>query len=105
MTSASIMIIGRDSDPVETVYVSMPHGMALASLMDDLALFSKRYPDITLNLQLGNYSASLGRREANVFIRAFKLSSCAFLEANSLSQHLVIDAQRSAQNSANSMLC
>lgn len=52
MTSASRMIIGRDSDPVGTVYVSMPHGMALTSLMDDLALFSERYPDITLTCSL-----------------------------------------------------
>ncbi len=69
MTSASRMIIGRDSDPVGTVYVSMPHGMALTSLMDDLALFSERYPDITLNLQFGNDIANLSRREADVSIR------------------------------------
>lgn len=69
MTSASRMIIGRDADPVGTVYVSMPHGMAMTSIMDDLALFSERYPDIALNLQFGNEIANLHRREADVSIR------------------------------------
>ncbi len=69
MTSVSRMIIGRDSDPVGTVYVSLPHGMAMTSLMDDFALFSERYPDINLNLQFGNDIANLSRREADVSIR------------------------------------
>lgn len=69
MIAASRMIMGRDSDPVGTIYVSMPHGMAMTSLMDDLALFSERYPEITLNLQFGNDIANLTRREADVSIR------------------------------------
>ena len=69
MIAASRMIIGRDADPVGTIYVSMPHGMAMTSLMDDLAAFSDRYPDITLNLQFGNDIANLNRREADVSIR------------------------------------
>ncbi|MCW8335652.1 LysR family transcriptional regulator [Vibrio paucivorans] len=69
MISASRMIIGRDADPVGTVYVSLPHGMAMTSLMDDFALFAERYPDITLNLQFGNEIANLNRREADVSIR------------------------------------
>ncbi|WP_234497356.1 LysR family transcriptional regulator [Vibrio maritimus] len=69
MTAAARMIIGKDSDPTGTVYVSMPHGMAMTSLMDDLALFSQRYPDIHLNLQFGNSIANLHRREVDVSIR------------------------------------
>ncbi|MGY3569540.1 LysR family transcriptional regulator [Vibrio paucivorans] len=69
MISASRMIIGRDADPVGMVYVSLPHGMAMTSLMDDFALFAERYPDITLNLQFGNEIANLNRREADVSIR------------------------------------
>ena len=69
MISASRMIIGRDADPVGTVYVSMPHGIAMTSIMDDFALFSERYPDITLNLQFGNDIVNLGRREADISIR------------------------------------
>ncbi|USD42323.1 LysR family transcriptional regulator [Vibrio sp. SCSIO 43135] len=69
MISASRMIIGRDADPVGTVYVSLPHGIAMTSLMDDFALFAERYPDITLNLQFGNEIANLNRREADVSIR------------------------------------
>ncbi|WP_235431332.1 substrate-binding domain-containing protein [Vibrio sp. VPAP30] len=41
------MIIGRDSDPVGTVYVSMPHGMALTSLMAYLACnLGDRHPNL-----------------------------------------------------------
>ncbi|USD64290.1 LysR family transcriptional regulator [Vibrio sp. SCSIO 43136] len=69
MIAASRMIIGRDSDPVGTVYVSLPHGMALTSLMDDFAAFSQQYPEITLNLQFGNDIANLHKREADVSIR------------------------------------
>ncbi|WP_026958282.1 MULTISPECIES: LysR family transcriptional regulator [Aliagarivorans] len=69
MTAASRFIVGKDADPVGTVCVSLPHGMALTSLMDDFALFSTRYPDITLNLQFGNDIANLSRREADVSVR------------------------------------
>ncbi|MCL9780137.1 LysR family transcriptional regulator [Vibrio sp. S4M6] len=69
MLSASRMIIGRDSEPVGTVCVSMPHGMAMTSIMDDLTLFSERHPDISLNLQFGNDIVNLNRREADVSIR------------------------------------
>ncbi|WP_375753600.1 LysR family transcriptional regulator [Vibrio sp. HN007] len=69
MTSASRMIVGRDAEPSGTVYVSMPHGMAMTSIMDDLAAFSERYPDIILNLSFGNDIADLTRREADVSLR------------------------------------
>ncbi|MDK9760107.1 LysR family transcriptional regulator, partial [Vibrio sp. D173a] len=69
MVAASRMIIGKDSEPVGTVYVSMPHGLAMTSIMDDLALFAERYPDITLNLNFGNDIANLSRRESDVSIR------------------------------------
>ena len=69
MTAASRMIVGRDAEPTGTVYVTMPHGMAMTSIMDDLAVFADRYPDITLNLSFGNDIADLTRREADVSLR------------------------------------
>jgi len=69
MTSASRMIVGRDAEPKGIVYLSMPHGLAMTSIMDDLTAFSQRYPEITLNLQFGNEIADLTRREADVSIR------------------------------------
>jgi len=69
MTAASRMIIGQDANPNGTVYVSMPHGIAMTSLMDDFAAFADQYPNITLNLNFTNNVADLTRREADVSIR------------------------------------
>ena len=69
MIAASRMVVGRDSEPAGTVYVSMPHGLAMTSIMDDLTAFSDRYPDITLNLNFGNEIVDLTRREADVSLR------------------------------------
>jgi len=69
MIAASRMIVGREAEPSGTVYVTMPHGIAMTSIMDDLALFAERYPDITLNLDFTNANADLTRREADVSIR------------------------------------
>ncbi|MEM7291620.1 MAG: LysR family transcriptional regulator, partial [Pseudomonadota bacterium] len=50
MIAASRLIIGRDAQPSGTVYVTMPHGLAMTSIMDDLTAFAELYPDITLNM-------------------------------------------------------
>lgn len=69
MTSASRVIVGRDAQPAGTVYVTMPHGLAMTSIMDDLAAFSEKYPDIELNVHFTNDVADLARREADVSLR------------------------------------
>lgn len=69
MTVASRLIVGRDAQPVGTVYVTMPHGLAMTSIMDDLTGFSEQYPEIDLNIHFANDIADLSRREADVSLR------------------------------------
>lgn len=69
MIAASRMIVGRDSEPAGTIHVSLPHGLAMTSIMEDLSMFAEQYPDITLNMAFGNDIADLTRREADVSIR------------------------------------
>ncbi len=69
MTAASRVIVGRDAQPSGTIYVSMPHGLAMTSIMDDLAHFADLYPDIDLNMTFSNDVADLARREADVSLR------------------------------------
>ncbi len=75
MTAASRVIVGRDAQPAGSIYVSMPHGLALTSIMDDLALFADTYPDISLNMTFTNEVADLTRREADVSLRIATLVS------------------------------
>lgn len=69
MTAASRVIVGRDAQPSGTVYVTLPHGLAMTSIMDDLAAFSEAYQEIELNLTFANTVADLTRREADVSLR------------------------------------
>lgn len=69
MTAASRVIVGRDALPSGTVYVTLPHGLAMTSLMDDFAAFADLYPDITLNMNFTNDIRDLTRREADVSLR------------------------------------
>ncbi len=69
MTAASRVVIGRDARPSGTVYLTLPHGLAMTSIMDDLAAFANLYPDIILNMNFTNDVADLTRREADVSLR------------------------------------
>jgi DNA-binding transcriptional LysR family regulator len=69
MAAASRVIVGRDAQPSGTVYVTLPHGLAMTSLMDDFALFADHYPEITLNMNFTNDIRDLTRREADVSLR------------------------------------
>ncbi|SFU01985.1 DNA-binding transcriptional regulator, LysR family [Pseudovibrio denitrificans] len=69
MATASRIIVGRDAKPQGTIHVTMPHGLAMTSIMDDLVLFAEKYPDIDLNLNFTNNVADLTRREADVGFR------------------------------------
>ncbi|MES0825406.1 LysR family transcriptional regulator [Ruegeria sp. SCP11] len=69
MATASRIIVGRDAEPSGTVFVTLPHGLAMTSVMDDLSAFAARYPDISLNLTFTNDVADLTRREADVSLR------------------------------------
>lgn len=69
MTAASRVIIGRDMHPAGPVYVTLPHGLAMTSIMDDLTAFAEAYPDIHLNMTFTNDIADLTRCEADVSLR------------------------------------
>ena len=69
MAAASRVIIGRDSQPSGTIHVTLPHGLAMTSIMDDFAAFADNYPDIDLNMQFSNAIADLTRREADISFR------------------------------------
>ncbi|MEM9105769.1 MAG: LysR family transcriptional regulator [Pseudomonadota bacterium] len=69
MTAASRAIVGHDANPSGTVYVTMPHGLAMTSIMEDLAAFADLYPDISLNMHFTNNIEDLTRREADVSLR------------------------------------
>jgi DNA-binding transcriptional LysR family regulator len=69
MAAAARAIAGRDARPSGTVYLTLPHGLAMTSIMDDLSAFAALYPDITLNMTFTNEVADLTRREADVSLR------------------------------------
>lgn len=69
MTAASRVIVGREAQPTGTVYLTLPHGLAMTSLMDDFSAFADLYPDITLNMSFTNDIRDLTRREADVSLR------------------------------------
>lgn len=69
MTAASRVIVGRDAQPAGTVYITLPHGLAMTSLMDDFTAFAELYPDITLSMNFTNDIRDLTRREADVSLR------------------------------------
>ncbi|MEM7079903.1 MAG: LysR family transcriptional regulator, partial [Pseudomonadota bacterium] len=66
MLIATRAIAGKDAEPTGTVLLTLPHGLAMTSIMDDLTTFSDQYPDISLNLNFTNDVADLTRREADV---------------------------------------
>lgn len=69
MLAAARAIVGRDALPSGTIYVSMPHALAMTSIMDDLSSFADLYPEIDLNMTFTNDVADLTRREADVSLR------------------------------------
>ncbi|WP_428573280.1 LysR family transcriptional regulator [Roseibium sp.] len=69
MAAASRVIVGRDAHPSGPIYITMPHGLALTSIMDDLTRFAEIYPEITLNMNFTNNVEDLTRREADVSLR------------------------------------
>lgn len=69
ITAASRVIVGRDTSPSGTIFLSIPHGLAMTSIMDDLSIFADRYPDIDLDITFTNSVVDLTRRDADVSIR------------------------------------
>ena len=69
MSAASRVIVGQDAQPSGTVYITLPHGLAMTSLMDDFSAFADLYPDIILNMNFTNDIRDLTRREADVSLR------------------------------------
>jgi DNA-binding transcriptional LysR family regulator len=69
MIALSRRLVGRDAEPAGTVVITMPHALAMTSIMDDMARFSDLYPSIDLNLRFTNDVADLARREADVSLR------------------------------------
>ncbi|MCV6545890.1 MAG: LysR family transcriptional regulator [Cohaesibacter sp.] len=69
MSAASRLIVGRDAQPSGTIYITLPHGLAMTSLMDDVTAFADLYPDIILNMNFTNDIRDLMRREADISLR------------------------------------
>lgn len=69
MTAMSRTLVGRDSQPSGTVVITMPHALAMTSIMDDMAQFSDKHPSIDLKTLFSNDIADLTRREADVSLR------------------------------------
>ncbi len=69
VAAASRVVAGRDTRPAGPIYVSIPPFMALSSIFDDFAEFSRQFEDIDIHLQVSNAFADLERREADVSIR------------------------------------
>lgn len=69
MTALSRTLIGRDSEPHGTVVITMPHALAMTSIMDDMVRFSGKHPSINLKILFSNDIADLTRREADVSLR------------------------------------
>ncbi len=65
----SRQLAGKDLQLAGELRVSAPDAMAERLLMPYFAQFSERYPAITLNLEVTNDFADLGRREADIAIR------------------------------------
>lgn len=69
MIAASRTIVGQDAHPSGTIYITLPHGLALTSLMDDFTIFADQYPEIKLNMNFTNDIRDLTRREADISLR------------------------------------
>lgn len=69
IATASRAVVGRDKRPSGTIHVSIPPFMAMSSIMEDFAEFSRQFEDIDIHLDLTNAIASLERLEADVSIR------------------------------------
>ena len=63
-------LIGRDLGLHGTLRVTAPDAFAIKRLTPLLVRFSKRYPDIRLELSMANHYLDLARRETDVAIRA-----------------------------------
>jgi len=63
-------LVGRDLGLHGSLRVTAPDAFAIKLLMPLLARFARQYPDIRLELSLGNNYLDLTRREADVAVRA-----------------------------------
>ncbi len=60
---------GRDTELSGEIRVTAPDVIAISLLMDDLAAFSREYPEIDLNIMLSYDVFNIARREADIAIR------------------------------------
>ena len=65
-----LKVLGKDYRPNGKIRLTAPDNLAYEYLPRYLTAFSKRYPEITLELVVGAQSLDLTRREADVAIRA-----------------------------------
>jgi len=61
-------VLGRDVTLTGKIRISLPD-LILAPIAGSLARFSRRYPDIALEVGVANANVSLSRREADVIVR------------------------------------
>ena len=66
----NLKILGKDFRPSGTIRITAPENLANSYLPRYLVSFSKRYPDIDIELSVGAEKLDLTRREADLAIRA-----------------------------------
>ena len=63
-------LLGRDERMAGSIRLSLPDAVATSFLMEDIAAFVARYPDISLEMVPAYELVDLSKREADVAIRA-----------------------------------
>ena len=69
LITAERQLQGRDAQLSGEIRVTMPDVIAIYLLIDDLAEFARRYPEIDLNILLSYDVYDISRREADIAIR------------------------------------
>ena len=75
LLTAERQLQGRDAQLTGEIQLTTPSIIATHLIMDDLAEFTRQYPDIELNVLISVDMFNLSRREADVAIRLLRLGS------------------------------
>lgn len=75
LLTAERQLQGRDAQLTGEIRFTTANIVALNLIMDDLVGFTRRYPDIDLNVMISYDSLNLSRREADVALRIMPLGS------------------------------
>ena len=75
LLTAERQLQGRDAQLSGEIRLTTPNIIALHLIMDDLAEFTRLYPDIDMNVLISYDLFNLSRREADVALRILRLDS------------------------------